>query len=100
MQPKIGDRVGALLSEHEGTASLLGYGVYMGDHIPDDFAVGLWAEEAREFQLANPKIVLDSGQTVWGCECWWGPEEQIKKSITGKKIVEVDIDKVRAKIYD
>lgn len=20
----------------------------------------------------NPKIVLDGGGVVWGCECWWG----------------------------
>jgi hypothetical protein len=25
------------------------------------------------YQLSlNPKIVLDGGGVVWGCECWWG----------------------------
>lgn len=23
---------------------------------------------------SNPKIILDDGEVVWGCECWWGPE--------------------------
>ncbi len=26
----------------------------------------------------NPKILLDSGDVVWGCECWWGPEAEVK----------------------
>lgn len=23
----------------------------------------------------NPKIILDSGETVYGCQVWWGPVE-------------------------
>jgi hypothetical protein len=39
----------------------------------------------------NPKIVLDAGGVVWGCECWWGeatdstPQEWAK----GRRIVTV-----------
>lgn len=41
----------------------------------------------------NPKIVLDGGGVVWGCECWWGeaaettPQEWAK----GRKIVAVTV---------
>lgn len=23
----------------------------------------------------NPKIILDNGETVYGCQVWWGPEK-------------------------
>ena len=29
--------------------------------------------EARS-TIEDPKIILDDGEVVWGCECWWGPE--------------------------
>ncbi len=24
----------------------------------------------------NPKIVLDTGETVYGCQCWWEPVDE------------------------
>lgn len=40
----------------------------------------------------NPRIKLDNDRgTVWGCACWWGPEEQVRKRIAGRKIVMVDV---------
>ena len=35
----------------------------------------------------NPRITLDDGRVVWGCQCWWGPEEAIRKRIEGLKII-------------
>ncbi len=29
----------------------------------------------------NPCIKLDNGDIVWGRECWWGPEEEIKAQV-------------------
>jgi len=26
----------------------------------------------------SPKIRLDNGSVVWGCECWWGPETPVR----------------------
>ena len=25
----------------------------------------------------NPRIVLDDGSILWGCECWWEPVEEV-----------------------
>jgi hypothetical protein len=41
---------------------------------------------------------------VYGCECWWGPEEQIKLQVAnaeskGYEIIMVSIDEIR-KDYD
>jgi hypothetical protein len=97
---------------------LLGYGVYEGDVVPDrplgmfgDFdtweAVAKFMAEdgsraadgsewtAENVGMPNPKIVLDSGVIVWGAECWWGPEAQVKSKVSaatanGAKLVEVD----------
>jgi hypothetical protein len=85
----IGIRVGAILSMDDETCNHLGYGTYDGDEIP--IINGM-----EVLSRPNPKITLDSGKVVWGCECWWGPEDKIKEQVEGKEIVEVDIDEARA----
>ncbi|WP_093803957.1 hypothetical protein [Streptomyces sp. Wb2n-11] len=37
----------------------------------------------------NPRLDLDGGGTVWGCECWWMPEEEFDKFLGGRTVVEV-----------
>lgn len=71
-----GARVGAIRNEEDGQVNFFGYGVYVGRK-PCPHLDG----------MPNPKIELDDGGVVWGCESWWGPEEQIKKRIEGRKIV-------------
>jgi hypothetical protein len=89
-----GTRVGAILKSDQQTVHLLGYGTYDGDEIPGPEAQG-FGKAIREAQQTNPKITLDNGKTVWGCECWWGPEEKIKNSIGTRQIIETDIDEAR-----
>lgn len=88
---KIGERVGAILSADGDRVQLLGFGKYVGDEVPGEGIAGF------NIGIPNPKIVLDSGKVVFGCECWWGTESQIRKQIGSRKIVEVDIDDARAK---
>ena len=102
-----GERVGAMLGSTDEVISFLGFGVYEGDHPPKDPApIGFTAEMASEAHeeadqpWLNPRIRLDSGSIVWGCECWWGSEEQYKKILAdweakGKTVKHVDIDQVR-----
>ena len=107
-----GMRVGAIMGAKGGVVEFFGYGVYEGDYPYGDEACG-WVrnmikeaermveEEGVEspFDIRNnPRIRLDSGKVVWGCECWWGPEKAVRKKMEGLEIVEVDIDEVRAKI--
>lgn len=72
MEP-VGSRVGAILgtdADKPKTLNFFGYGVYDGD-LPNG-PMG---------QFPNPRITLDSGEVVWGCECWWGAEERIKQEL-------------------
>ena len=80
MKPKVGDRVGAILSANATTVNLLGYGVYDGDL------------EGGPAPFPNPRITLDDGRIVWGCECWWGAEEQVKASIGNRQVVMASIE--------
>src|SRR5262245_1786073 len=96
MPERIGMRVGAICGAEPKTkiVKFFGYGVYEGDHTPPAEAGGF------NFGFANPRIKLDSGKTVWGCECWWGPESQIKAELEvyktkGYTIQDVDIDAER-----
>lgn len=94
MKTKQGERVYAVLSATADEVSLLGFGVYVGDEVPPAptgvvralFGAATWEEFDKVVaedmgcepnpatRPTNPKIVLDDGEVVWGCECWWGPE--------------------------
>ncbi len=100
---KAGIRVGAILGSKDKVVELLGFGIYEGDFDPEldtTKAVGFMAEMRKGLGLSNPRIRLDSGQVVWGCECWWGPESKIQHEIetwkaSGYVIKKVDIDAIR-----
>ena len=71
----IGTRVTAILEAKDGIVKSFGDGVYAGDFdLPPD-AGGF------NFGQKNPRIDLDSGKTVWGCESWWGPCEAVRKRL-------------------
>lgn len=72
----VGARVGAIREADAEVVVLFGYGVYDGDHLHP------------EYGFPNPKITLDNGNVVWGCECWWGAEDLIKQKI-GERRVEI-----------
>ena len=97
----IGTRVGAILGSNKQTKVIdfLGYGVYEGDYVPQE-AVGMMADMLKEHKVNNPCIKLDSGQKVYGCECWWGSEEQVKEQLEdavkqGYTVKDVQINEIR-----
>lgn len=99
---EIGSRVGAILGSNKKVVEFFGYGVYEGDFIPTE-AVGVLAQVLREAKHENPRIKLDNGKIVYGCECWWGEEKRVKDLIKGKTdagvhLRMVDIDMIRRKI--
>jgi hypothetical protein len=89
----VGIRVGAISHADEETVYLFGYGVYDGDKVPPEElkvqAFGILLDRP------NPQITLDDGKLVFGCECWWGPEEKVKTMIGSRKVVVVDIEAAR-----
>ncbi len=93
----IGDRVGAISHVQDGKAYIFGYGTYQGDEVP--VGAGGWLGEMLvKVGTDNPKIVLDNGKVVWGCECWWTTEESVKARVKGMEVVVLDIDEERTKI--
>ena len=84
----VGSRVIALMeADVEGKViKSFGEGVYAGDFLlPPEYNYG----------QINPRIDLDNGKTVWGCESWWGPADVIRKMYVGWKWEVVDIDEHR-----
>jgi hypothetical protein len=51
-----------------------------------DRAVELYREVNQ-----NPCIYLDSGDIVWGFQCWWGPLDQAKQRFAGCELVTVPV---------
>lgn len=72
-------RVGAISSIENGTMNLLGYGIYEGSKIPETDDVKFFGKSLKKLGLANDCILLDSGERVYGCECWWDSEDHVKE---------------------
>lgn len=90
---KEGDRVGAILEANHKEIKFLGFGVYEGFKIPTDDVIILGIQANTIHKYTNPCIKLDDGSTVWGCQCWWGPEEDVKKTLKdGRKVFNVKIE--------
>ncbi len=109
---KIGEKVGAVLKADKEGVLFLGYGKYEGEFFPEE-AVGMFADvrrkiikekgESQKKFLTNPRIRLDSGKIVYGCECWWGNLEAVESYMKdwkkkGYKIINVDIEEYRKKV--
>ncbi|MDR1516457.1 MAG: hypothetical protein LBS45_12265 [Synergistaceae bacterium] len=74
---KIGLRVLAFRDATDTEVNIYGYGAYVGNE-PCPVMGG----------IPNPKIVLDSGDVVWGCECWWGAAEAAEERLQmGRRVV-------------
>lgn len=96
MSTKIGERVVAIRNV-DGVAQKLysfGEGVYVGNEVPHDGA-GPLVDMLIQHNLPSPKINLDSGQSVYGCECWWGPVSQVYFKYAGYAVIHVDVDEYR-----
>jgi hypothetical protein len=95
-----GERVGVIIYSDKDKKQLVvaGSGTYVGDFVPVGAAgMGKMLEEA---EIPNPKIELDNGSVAWGCEVWWGAEEEVNASIENLKsngfvVVEVNMDDYR-----
>lgn len=87
---KKNDRVGAILGGKNGKIEFLGYGIYQGEEIPPK-GISMFGIDLAEMGLSNPKILLDNGDVVWGCQCWWGSEERVKKQLEGKEVINITI---------
>jgi len=73
MVDKVSKRIGVILGQQGDTCEFLGYGIYEGDFIPPEDIGGL------NIGFPNPRLRLDNGDIVWGCEVWWGDENAVKK---------------------
>lgn len=120
---EVGERVGCI-SHSDGTTRtvfIFGFGKYVGRRIPHG-AGGSWGKslveatnvvlneakekmseedfkkvEERVVELyGNPCLELDNGQLVFGCECWWASEAQVKEQI-GRfdKVVTIELEAAR-----
>ncbi len=92
----VGQRVGVIIKAGNGEVWSLGEGVYEGYIKLPKKAVGF------NFGQKNPRIKLDNGKFVYGCECWWGDLDTLNKYMKewlkkGYKIINIDIDEHRKK---
>jgi hypothetical protein len=73
---------------------MFGYGIYQGDKRPSEAPrkpMGFMGEVIAKADRTNPLILLDSGEYVWGCECWWGAEGAARNRIGDREIVIVTV---------
>lgn len=87
--PPVGTRVGAIRSADDDVVYLLGFGERIEDSVPAPEVLGPDAEVLREDNQPVPTIALDSGDTVWACECHWAPEASIRVWVGNRRIIHV-----------
>lgn len=98
MPREIGERVGAILKADKEQVWFLGFGVYEGWKLPPpELGVTFMGFPAEH---ESPQIRLDSGDLVFGCECWWGGEAAVGKQLDGKTVIETDIKRARQEAAD
>lgn len=93
-RPAVGARAGAIASASVEEVRLLGYGVYEGDFVPDATTKGGLAKLAHKHNLPTPRIRLDDGTQVYGCQCYWGSEQEIKEIIGSRVVVQTTLEEV------
>lgn len=117
----IGTRVVAVSHNEGNTLFVFGRGVFEGYFLPDAIDVTKQVAEIREqyaiqrtvtpnlpeefteqdaftallLSESNPRIKLDSGETVWGYECWWNDEAIFDKKSEGYEIVAANLQESR-----
>lgn len=94
---EVGSRVIAFqyLESSKREVGLIGYGTYTGDcDVPSHYSSILPPNA-----MCQPRIELDDGTVVWGFECWWGVEDNVKEhqllNDPATKIVYVDVVRER-----
>lgn len=88
MKIQVGDRIGAIQKADEKTVWSFGFGTYQGEAIPPDDVPGPFLRLGL-YGIDNPRLVMDDGTVVWGCESWWGSEKKIQEMIAGREVVMV-----------
>ena len=68
------------INDHEGRSVLyvLGEGVYDGDVVP---SLEDGSGHRAGIDYLTPKIMLQDGSTIYGCECYWGDQDDMEKMI-------------------
>jgi hypothetical protein len=100
-------RVFAVRDATNEVVNLFGFGNYVGDYPRSGWDNGERQEYERiiremspdvtDDDLAaqlhrlslNPRIELDNGNVVWGCECWWSAESGWDDFLKGREVVNV-----------
>lgn len=87
-------RVGCFLDKE----TFIGWGYFLGC-VKSQEGIGL--NIGGLLGIDNPKIVLDSGEVIWGCECWWGSEKEIQSKIEllGGKMKSCTVAEMRKILY-
>jgi hypothetical protein len=89
-------RVLAIISCKDGVVESLGEGNYVGDFIPPENITKRFGEAYNEHPI--PKIELDNGDVVWGCECLWTEADKMRKHFEGAEWRDVRIGDYRGKV--
>lgn len=109
-----GIRVGAVNCYDEHSIELFGYGTYQG-RTPitetvtfEDFLKeyskhqppGLKLSEDENRKMAEnvfytPTILLDNGTMIYGYECWWGLEDEVRTLTEKRTVLNADIVTIR-----
>jgi hypothetical protein len=79
-------RVYAVESARDGIVKAYGGGWFIGNLRPPNGTPSCFGPIGDDLgpEYTNPCIQLDDDRgIVWGCQCWWGPEEKTRERFAG-----------------
>lgn len=79
-----GTTVLAIRDGDDNKLFVFGEGVYVGD-----LPVRIPGVSNKTWR--NPCIYLDSGDIIWGFQCWWGPRDLIKAKYSHATLIQVPV---------
>jgi hypothetical protein len=92
--PRIGDRLGVLYCLTDHAAYVLGGGVYLGREVPPP-DIRCCGRIPYSSGLPMPKIQLDQGGIVWGCEAYWAHETVLLSHIGNRPQILIRLEDLR-----
>ena len=92
-----GERVGAFYALGRTRAVLFGYGLYEGEFTPPEDIMAA-AGPVALLGITLPRLKLDDGTVIWGCECWWGPEAEVKGMLSTVRQSTVRVETLRRRL--
>ncbi len=89
-----GPEVAVVVSLDDDTLYFLGYGRVGPAQVPPE-GLGMLTDALHAANERTPTITMDTGETVYGCECWYGDAAEFDATANESDLESVTVAEMR-----